>query len=33
VAGLVGIFGAGWMKGDIAAAELADKATKVLQAS
>jgi MFS transporter, Spinster family, sphingosine-1-phosphate transporter len=25
IAGLVGIFGSGWMKGDIAAAELADK--------
>ena len=33
VAGLVGIFGARWMKGDIAAAELADKAAKGLQAS
>ncbi len=33
VAGLVGIFGARWMKGDIAAAGLADKAAKRLQAS
>ncbi len=33
VAGLVGIFGARWMKNDIAAAQLADKAGKGLQAS
>jgi MFS family permease len=33
VAGLVGIFGARWMRGDIAAAERADKAAKGLQAS
>ena len=33
VAGLVGIFGARWMKGDIAAAELADKVAKGLQTS
>ncbi len=33
IAGLVGIFGARWMRGDIAAAELADKAAKGLQAS
>ncbi len=29
IAGLVGIFGARWMKGDIAAAELADRAEKI----
>jgi len=33
VAGLVGIFGARWMKNDIAAAQLADKAGKGSQAS
>ena len=33
VAGLVGIFGARWMKNDVAAAQLADKAGKGLQAS
>ncbi len=33
IAGLVGIFGSRWMKGDIAAAELADKAARGLQAS
>ena len=29
IAGLVGIFGARWMKGDIAAAELVDRAEKI----
>jgi MFS transporter, Spinster family, sphingosine-1-phosphate transporter len=33
IAGLVGIFGARWMKGDIAAAELADKSARRLQTS
>jgi MFS family permease len=33
VAGLVGIFGARWMRGDLAAAGLADKEAKELQAS